>query len=219
MGLSAQDIQNIIERVTQQILGTEQNDDRPGGILAVFSDCVFDPQGVKTYFEGKQVICALPDGIQPLMQECKTLRLNADKPAIPGVLASCEEIVLVTPPLSLLQAIAQADDSTFTSSLVLRPLLWGKKVNVLLDFESPRHIRGTALALIAESIDALENMGIGIKILPRKNKTKQAKELVTEQDIKDACRDGSMKVIIAPGAIVTQLAQDTARECNVSIEY
>jgi len=203
----------------QQITDTQQEKpQKSSGILAVFSDNVFDPQGVKAFIKDKNVICALPDKILPI-EGCQTLRLDADKNEILAALTNYEQIVLVTPPLSLLKCIACADDSTFAASLILRPLLWGKEVSVLLDFETPRHMRGTALAAIAQNIDTLEKMGIGIKTLKRNTKAKQAKELVTEQDVRDACRDGSMKVTIAPGAIVTQLAQDTAKECGVSIEY
>lgn len=196
-----------------------QQPETPNGILAVFSEHVFDPQGVKAFFEGKHVTCALPEGTPPTLDGCKALRLGQDKHAIVSALADFEGIVLVTPPLSLLYAIAEADDSTFAATLCIRPLLWGKAVTVLLDFDTPKHMRGTALADIAENIDALEKMGIGITALERKNKKIQTKELVTEQDVKDACKTGTMRIKIAPGAIITQLAQDTAKECSVSIEY
>ncbi len=218
MDLSAQDIQEIIQRVTQQVLAGQENKPQ-SGILAVVCGDIFDPKGVKEYFAGKNVICAQPDGTPPVLEGCRGLRLGADKQAILSSLADYEEIVLVTPPLSLLAAIAAADDTSFAASLAIRPLLWGKTVTVLLDFETPKHMRGTALGVIADNIDALEKMGVGIKALERRNAAKQAKELVTEKDVKDACRDGSMKVRMAPGAIVTQLAQDTAKECGVSIEY
>ena len=218
MSLSAGDIQNIIKRVTEQVLQGQPQPDVQKGILAVLPAHVFDPIGVKACLAGKSITCALSADAQPI-DGCKAFSLETDKRAIISTLAEYEEIVLVTPPLSLLQSIAQADDSAFAASLVLRPLLWGSKVSILLDFAAPKHMRGTALAVIAEHIDTLEKMGIGIKTIPRKSKMKDAKELVTEQDIKDACRDGSMKVKIRQDAIITQLAQDTAKECGVSIEY
>ena len=216
MALSAQDIQNIIQQVTRQLLGEQQNNE---GTLAVFSPNVFDPKSVHAYFTDKEVTCALPDGMEQPVQGCRTLRLGADRHRILSALTQYDDIVLVTPPLSLMGAIANGDDSTFAAALVIRPLLWGKTVTVLLDFETPRHLRGTALGTVAEHIDALEKMGVGIKTLPRRNKQAQAKELVTEQDIKHACKTGDMRIKIASGAIVTQLAQDTAKECGVSIEY
>jgi hypothetical protein len=216
MSYSAQDIQEIIQRVTEEVLGGLS---RTQAKLAVFCGNVFDPRGVKQFFAGKDVVCALPDDMPPLLEGCKSLKLEADKRAILDGLDGFEEIFLVTPPLSLLGAIAEADDTSFAASLIIRPLLWGRKVTVLLDFESPKYLRGTALGVIADNIDALEKMGINIATLKRKTPEKQGKELVTEQDVKDAIRDGSMKVKIAPGAIVTQLAQDTAKECGVSIEY
>ncbi len=215
MSYNAQDIQEIIRRVTEEILSGLAHTQTK---FAVFCGNVFDPKGVKKFFADKDVVCALPDDMPPLIEGCKALKLEADKRAILEGLDGFEEIVLVTPPLSLLGAIASADDTSFTASLIIRPLLWGRKVTVLLDFETPKYLRGTALGVIADNIDALEKMGISITTLKRKKTEKQGKELVTEQDVKDACSDGSMKVKMAPGAIITQLAQDTAKECGVSIE-
>ncbi len=217
MSYSAQDIQEIIRRVTEEILSGQTQ--MQSGILAVFCGNVFDPRGVKKFLAEKNVTCALPDDMPPFIEGGKSLKLEANKREILEGLADFEEVVLVTPPLSLLAAIAAADDTTLTASVIIRPLLWGKAVTVLLDFETPKHMRGTALAVIADNIDAIEKMGVMVKTLTRKNAKKQGKELVTEQDVKDACQDGSMKVKIEPGAIVTQLAQDTAKECGVSIEY
>ncbi len=217
MSYSAHEIQEIIRRVTEEIL--RETTQTQSGSLAVFCGNVFDPQGVKKFFADQNVTCALPDDMPFLIEGCKALKLEADKREILEGLTRFEEVVLVTPPLSLLAAIASADDTSLIASLIIRPLLWGKAVTVLLDFEAPKHLRGTALAVIADNIDALEKMGVLVKTLERKNARTQGKALVTEQDVKDACSDGSMKVKIEPGAIVTQLAQDTAKECGVSIEY
>ena len=217
MSYSAHEIQEIIRRVTEEIL--KETTRTQSGSLAVFCGNVFNPQGVKTFFANQNVTCALPDDMPSLIEGCKALKLEADKREILEGLTQFEEVVLVTPPLSLLAAIASADDTSLIASLIIRPLLWGKAVTVLLDFEAPKHMRGTALAVIADNIDALEKMGVLVKTLERKNAKSQGKALVTEQDVKDAYRDGSMKVKIEPGAIVTQLAQDTAKECGVSIEY
>lgn len=217
MSYNAQDIQEIIRRVTEEILSEQTQ--MQNGSLAVLCGIVFDPQGVRKFLADKNVTCALPDDMPPLIEGCKVLKLEADKREILEGLADFEEVVLVTPPLSFLAAIAAADDTSLTASLIIRPLLWGKAVTVLLDFETPKHMRGTALTFIADNINALEKMGVIVKTLARKNVKKQGKELITEQDIKDAYKDGSMKVKMEPGAIVTQLAQDTAKECGVSIEY
>ncbi len=217
MSYNAQDIQEIIRRVTEEILSGQTR--TQSGSLAVFCGNVFDPQGVKKFLADKNVTCALPDDMPSLIEGSKALKLEANKREILEGLTDFEEVVLITPPLSLLAAIAAADDTSFIVSLIIRPLLWGNAVTVLLDFQTPKHMRGTALAVIADNIDALEKMGVVVKTLERKNAKKQGKELVTEQDIMDACRDGSMKVKIEPGAIITQLAQETAKECGVSIEY
>ncbi len=217
MNYSAQDIQELIRRVTEEILSGQTQ--MQSGSLAVLCGIVFDPQGVREFLADKNVTYALPDDMPPLVEGCKALKLEADKREILEGLADFEEVVLVTPPLSLLAAIAAADDTSLTASLIIRPLLWGKAVTVLLDFETPKYMRGTALAVIADNINALEKMGVIVKTLARKNIKKQGKALVTEQDVKDAYKDGSMKVKMEPGAIVTQLAQDTAKECGVSIEY
>ena len=216
--MTPKDIEQIIKRVTQQVLSQEMRES-PQGILAVFCENVYDPAGITAFFAGKNVTCALPDGAQVPLKGCQMLQFEKDRYAILQTLATYEQIVLVTPSLKLMDVLARADDTDFAAAVCIRPLLWGKQVSILLDFESPKHMRGTAFAAIVENLDALEKMGVCISTLPRKGKIAQAKELVTEQDVRDACKEGHMRIRILPDAIVTQLAQDTAKECGVSIEF
>lgn len=218
MEISSENINRIIELVMNEVL-SQSEEHTSSECLSVFSDNVFDPKGVRKYFSGKTCVCAQPDDMPLFFDKLKTLKFTADRTELLEQLNDFKEIVLVTPSLSLLNAIAAGDDSTFIAAIMIRSLLWGKNVTILLDFETPKYLRGTIVGLVAENINALEKMGIKFDTLDRKASLEiQAKNLVSERDVTDAIRDGSMKVKAAPGAIITQLAQDTALEHGVVIE-
>ena len=189
------------------------------GCLSVFCGNIFNPKKVREYFSEKTCVCAQDDDSPAFFDQYKCLKFDADRLEILEKLSDFEDIVLVTPPLSLLASIAAGDDSTFIASLIIRPLLWGKNVSVLLDFAVPKHLRGTALGTLVDNINALEKMGIIFDTLDREAGLEmQARDLVSERDVLDAIRNGSMKVKAAPDAIITQLAQDTAAEQGVTID-
>jgi hypothetical protein len=221
--MMAEDIRSLVAHITEEVikrLNAEAQAD--GGTLAVFAGYVFDAAATAAFLREKQgdVTCALLDGVQFEYDEFNIERITDQrKGEFAGRLKGFERIVLVTPPLGLLHAVAQGDDPSYAVMLALRPLLWGRELTMLLDFKAPGSRRSPAFARIAEDIDALEGMGIKIACLPQGSKKgEEARELVTEQDIKDACKSESRRIRIKPGAIVTQLAQDSARELGVSIE-
>jgi hypothetical protein len=191
-----------------------------GGALAVFPGFVFGAKLTENWLKDNfgNITCALLGGAKlESGLKAESVVTQQEKEALAGRLGGFEKVVMVTPPLWLLSAIARGDDSVYPAMLALRPLLWGKEVIILLDFETPKIRRSAALLRIAEDISALEEMGARIVCLPQEIEKDEPKELVTEQDVKDAAKSESGRIIIKPGAIVTQLARDTAREMDVIV--
>ncbi len=213
-------MQDLIARITEEVM-KRLSVPQAGGTLAVFTEYVFDAKGVGSYLKNNHAsaTCALFEGAR-FESELKTESVitQQEKQALAGKLNCFEKIVIITPPLWLLGEIARGDDSVFLAMLAIRPLLWGREVTILLDFEVPRIRRSAALLRISEYISALEEMGAKFVYLPQESRKDEPKDLVTEQDVKDAFKNEGRRIIIKPGAIVTQLAQDTAKECGVAIE-
>jgi hypothetical protein len=134
-------------------------------------------------------------------------------------LKSFADILLVCPPLWLLQNIAAGDDRGFYEQAFMRALLWHKNVTVLLDFERPGFSRSVFFQGLDDALKALEDMGAKVVSLKLSVGPLDGQlALVTEAKISEAHRDGHSRVRCAPGAIVTPLARDAAREFGIEID-
>jgi len=211
----------LIERITKEVLsrlGINQYGEKKPDTLAVYTGYVFNEAAVSAYLNKRENVTCVLFG-EAVYNNAAFDYINAaahdEKQRLANMLDKYNAIVIVTPPLSYIQRAAAADDSAYECMLALRPLLWGKKVTLLLDFALPRNKRG--FSELSDSIDALEQMGMVIEAL-RDNANEGRKELVTEQDVKDAAKRRLDSIKIMPNAIVTALARDTAAELGIRIE-
>lgn len=135
------------------------------------------------------------------------------------VLVRAERAVLLAPGAGLLKRLANGQEEDGAGEILLRRVLWGKPVDVLLDFDPPKFRRGTYFAQIAEAVDSLGSMGVGVVAYsPCESQTANACSLVTERDVIDAKQSGQKTILCLPEAIVTPLAVDTAKELQINIE-
>lgn len=224
MTFNQDEIRKIVSRVAEEALKRlAQNNQVQKKTLAVMPGYVFDAEAVVGYLKERQADAVLFEGAYLPADDLKKIqiiRTMDDRRNLASNLTNYDEIVMVMPSLALIRTLARGDDTVFEAMLALRPLLWGRQVTLLLDFEAPKYRRSTMFAELADSLDVLEKTGMCIvTIAQAHSKPDEAKDLVTEQDVKDACKNESRRVRIKEGSIVTQLAQDTAREMGVSIEY
>lgn len=216
-----ENMQDIIALVTKEVLarlGIEQNDSKQPDTLAIFTGYVFNNAAVSAYLNKKENVTCVLFG-ETAFDNAAFDYVNSvtcdEKQQLVDMLEQFKSIVVVTPPLSYIKMAAASDDRCFECMLALRPLLWGKKITLLLDFALPRSKRG--FLELSDNIDALEQMGMVIETLSDKA-DEGRRELVTEQDIKDAAKRKQDSVRIVPNAIVTELARDTAKELGIRIE-
>lgn len=220
MTFERDEIEKIVNKVVGELLA-QPVQTREKRTLAIFAGYVFAPERVIPYLRERRADAVAPESSLPESGGIKTIRIRTEeeKSALVSVLADYDEVALVTPPLSLIKTLAQADDSVFEAMLVLRALLWGRKVTLILDFSVPKFRRNTMLAELADALDALEKTGVEIMTLEmERGGGDDYLDLVTEQHIKDAYKNKGSCVRIKEGAIVTQLARDTAKELGVAIE-
>ena len=135
------------------------------------------------------------------------------------LLVRAEHTVLLAPGTALLARMGAGDSAEDFSEALVRRILWGKAVDVLLDFEPPKFRRDTVFARLAEAIDQLTSMGFRFSTYqPFEGAAANVCALVTEREVVEAKKNGRKTIICAAGAIVTPLAVDTAKELQIHIE-
>lgn len=135
------------------------------------------------------------------------------------LMVRAQRVVLLAPSTGLLTRMGSGAASEDVSEALIRRILWGKSVDVLLDFEPPKFQRGTYFAQLAEAIDALCGMGFVFSTYqPVVSCSEGVHALVTERDIVEAKQSGRKQILCAAGAIVTPLAVDTAKELQIHIQ-
>lgn len=135
------------------------------------------------------------------------------------LLVRAEHAVLLAPGTALLARMGAGDNAEDFSEALVRRILWGKAVDVLLDFEPPKFRRDTYFARLAEAIDQLVSMGFRFSTYqPCEGGTSNVCALVTEREVVEAKQSGRKTIVCAAGAIVTPLAVDTAKELQIHIE-
>ena len=213
-------IRRIAERIIREMLDPEKTE---RGALALVPAFVPDAAPVEQYLQkkyGDGVVCtgegaeALGDALLKAASESPQ-----DRQRLMARLKGFADVVLVCPPLWMLKSIAQGDDRGFYEQAVLRSLLWHKNATVLLDFERPGFGRSVFFQEISDALGALEDMGakvVSLKLSVSRPEDELA--LVTETEVREAYGNGRECIRCAPGAIVTPLARDAARELGVEID-
>jgi hypothetical protein len=135
------------------------------------------------------------------------------------MLVRAQHAVLLAPNTALLARMGAGDNAEDFSEALVRRILWGKAVDVLLDFEPPKFRRDTYFARLAEAVDQLTSMGFRFfTYQPCEGTSSGVLALVTEREVVEAKQSGRKTIVCAAGAIVTPLAVDTAKELQIHIE-
>ena len=222
------DLKDLVAKIAQEVMNRIEyetmEDENVEGTVAIFTTFVPSKkacaEALKEHF-GVGIDAALLEGTEfdlpgffPFPVEDED-----DQQALMEKLAGTENVVLVTPKLSLLYRLADGDDSGFVEQTVLRPLLWGRNVSILLDFKTPKFKRATFFAKVVDALDVLTNMGVRILSYNPASAQEETEllTLVTETQILDAAKAGATSVLCTRDAIVTPLARDKASELGIAI--
>lgn len=217
-------INSVIDRVLSKLERDMPRNEEVQGALAIITAYVPSPKSALEAIAreyGEDVECALLNGAEFDAYGLAKMRIYDAEGQNRLVQAAAEKgrIILVTPKISLLERIAQGDDGGIVEYIVLRALLWGRKIALLLDFEKPRFKRNTFFEKIGEILDSLTTMGIEITAYScsgEKERTQYA--LVTEREVLDASRRGETALLLCPDAIVTPLAREKANELHIRLD-
>ena len=142
-----------------------------------------------------------------------------DRQHLQELVSQAEVVALAVPPIALLREIAAGEDGSDLAYLVIRAILWGKKVELLLDFDPPKFRRNSFLGQVAEAVDTLRSMEVEV-VNYRLSRPRQAlMDLVTEEAVREAARTRERALWCEKGAIITPSARDAIRELGVEIRY
>ncbi len=218
----------LVKRITQEVLyrieQAQVRDETVQGTVVLVSSYVPSPKSALARIKevyGSDNVEFLNFGTEftPLFEKA----VNADEQPRDEIIekvASAANVVIVTPRINLLAGIAEGEDDGLVEFLAMRALLWGRNVNVLLDFQPPRFKRNTFFEKVVTVVNTLEDMGI--KIMSYKCAAPEGTDalgLVTEQDVMNAFAGKKKMIRAAAGAIVTPSARDKAKELNITINY
>lgn len=228
MSLSDDQIQKIIARA-QSSMNTAQSSGLPAaaggdGVLVLVPGFVPAPEralAVITARHDKRVQIVFLSDAMFCVDETPSCRLDwaTQKNELVELLVRAEHAVMLAPETSLLARMGAGDIVNDFSEALMRRILWGKAVDVLLDFEPPKFRRDTFFARLAEAIDQMISMGFRFSTYqPCEGGTGNVLVLVTEREVTEAKQNGRKTILCAAGAIVTPLATDTAKELQIHIE-
>ena len=187
----------------------------------LFTGYIFDKSSVVKHLEKAQNTVAffIDTATDPEIPGIKiAVQTDEQKAKTAAVFKEFDDVCIVTPALSWLNALAEGNCGTFATEIVMRALLWHKNVMLLLDFPVEKHGRNVAFQRLSQSLCILAEMGIGIAGMECSQKEECIGfKLITEHDIKEAAAQNLSEIALAPGGIVTPLARDTAKEKNIRI--
>lgn len=209
-------IKELIKRIVQEVLA------RLTGFsayktLAVFTEVTAYSNEAQEYLSGKSAAAALfGEAEEPKDIPSSRIQTSDDRSKVIKSLKTIEEVVLCAPSLKLLCEIADGDDSNFEAKVFEKAILSGKNTTVLLDFLPPKFKKGTLFEKAINAIDALGDMGV--KIVYLGTKPEIGYSLITEYEVNEAAKRGIERLQCAPGAVVTPLARDAAKDKGIAID-
>ncbi len=215
-------INRIAEEVLFRINQAAPKDEKVEGTIVLVTSYVPSlktaVETIESLYEKEEYVAC--DVEFDLIGKQVTLLGESNEAVVLEKVAGSANIVILTPKISLLERIAHGNDDNFTEHAIMRALLWGRNVEVLLDFVPPRFKRNTFFEKIVTVIETLEEMGV--KVLSYKCSVAVDEDrlaLVTETEVIDAYKAGKEKINCASKAIVTPSAKDKAAELGIIINY
>ena len=133
--------------------------------------------------------------------------------------ADCECVIILAPSVSALRRLSRGQSANLAEKLILRALLWGKKVNIWLDFKPKKIHKSQYFNEITESLRLLGDMGVlaGEELWEiHAAKIRRAPlSFVTEQDV--PAPGSKEELIISGDAVITPLARDRIIQNNILV--
>lgn len=209
-------IKELIKRIVEEVLARISGFWGYNTVALLTEVSAYEEETAK-YLSDKNAIAVLLGDAEDISgTDSKRIKTAEEKNRLIKSLREFKEVILAAPSLKLLSAAAKGDDSEFAAKVFLKAVLDGKKTTVLLDFRPPKFRRGTLFEKAVSAIEALQDMGV--KVVYLGTKPNEGYALITEYEINEAARRGIDRLQCAPGAIITPLARDAAKDKGIAID-
>ncbi len=216
-------IEQIVEEVVRRIQTEERRRQHPEDVMVLLGGMAAYPEALQSklrehYGEGYTLLDF--DGDNRVNGQPVQSAATLGSAQVLQRISAAKTVILAAPTVSLLQRIAEGDDSRQLSHLVIRSILWKKDVQLYLDFDPPRFKRNSFMEGVTDALDTLR--GMQVKIVPyfsREERAEPYRQLLTEADVLDAVARGDRTVFCKVGAIVTPSARDAVAAHDIIIRY
>jgi hypothetical protein len=211
-------IDRIVQEVLHRISAIEANDEDVSGTVVLMTSNVPSPGSAISTLKrnfGEDMLFVNFGTKNPFALESVTDAGAEDENRIVEIVAKAANVALLAPKVGLLEKISGGRDEDFVPHLVIRSLLWGRKVSAVLDFDPPRFRRNTFYERLADIIASLEDMGVKIITYKCAAQKENGLALVTEADVMDAWKNRQKEIRCAAGAIITPSARDKMQELGI----
>lgn len=209
-------IKELIKRIVEEVLARISGFWGYSTVALLTEVSAYEEETAK-YLSDKKAVAAIFGDAEEIREiDSKRIKTAEDKNRLIKTIRNFEEVILAAPSLKLLCAAAKGDESEFAAKVFSKAILDGKKTTVLLDFQPPKFKRGTLFEKAVSAIEALQDMGVEVVYLG--SKPDEGYALITEYEVNEAVRRGIERLQCAPGAIITPLARDAAKDKGIAID-
>lgn len=213
----------IVEEVVRRAREQLRQEQHPEDLLLLLPEPVAYPASLRDYLTGRfgESFTPVCFSQQPELKLTGTLQAeDLGEQGLFRCLSRARRVMLVSPGMALLGQIAAGDDRDLTAKLMIRSILWQKEVHILLDYAPPRFQRNTFLASMADTIATLRQMQVQVEHYDTGQAAPQPRrELITEQDVRQAAQQKDKTIRCRVGAIITPSARDAIAETGVILDY
>ncbi|MFW6237824.1 MAG: hypothetical protein ACOC5A_01145 [Halanaerobiales bacterium] len=191
-----------------------------GQKVDMFLDYIQDEAG------GESILYAVNDPGSSVQLPGKVINISqsSGQRKIAGLIEDLSEIYFISPPLNIVKAVTELDDSRFLQWFIIRALLKDIAVNMLFNIRLKKTYTNNLNGLVRKLLDNIEELGVNICSI-QKNEVERddvskpgGKKLITRANITKLWEQGKRQ-LNAGEAIVTPLAFDRARELGLKVNY
>lgn len=243
MDVYKKEVELLIKKITSEVVNkmiteTMENNGEIDGIvfenkkiLALVPDFTVDLVSylrfLKDKHEGYEIVIgaysSIDDKIKSEVNEIVNLNEKSSKEKISSMRSEFEYTYLISPSISMLEAITEGNDKEYFEMLILYNILHEKNTGIIIDYDI-RNLKPTQLTRkIEKLLSQISEMKISIDLLceakfPQNScNIKKEKQLITEEDVNELHSKGIRVIQNSGNYIITPLAKDRINELGLSL--
>ncbi len=147
-------------------------------------------------------------------RQLQIIDFNLNDTSFNNIIDTVETIIIIGLKLSQLKALTNLDDTEEINHIILSRAMANKSLNIMINSNA------SIIKKMNPIIRDIEQLGIQVvNIQQRHIKTVETIDLITENYVMDLYKNGSNRLVVNKKQLITPLAKDKLRECNMTVEY